>query len=201
MSWWGFTGPQQKAKDRGYVERRELPVSETRYTYLRSGQGFLDDSLYGRTQFHLDGGEACHFLCFNQQRSFGFQMSTHTGHFVFFTPGDQGYSVLCFDRDPATQQRDKKIWQRKLPLRAHAMVLAGESLFLGGVPDVVDPDDPLASFEGRKGASLIAMQAETGERLAECTLDASPVFDGLIAAGHRLYMADRAGHVLCFVGR
>jgi outer membrane protein assembly factor BamB len=197
MSWWGFNGPQQKERDRPYVERRGLPVSQTRSTYLRSGQGFLDDSLFGRTQFHLDGDEACHLLCFNRRRSYGFQMSTHTGHFVFFTPGEQGYSLLGFNRTPERAKKDTKIWERKLPLRVQAMVLAGENLFLAGVPDAIDPDDPLASFEGRKGASLVAVEGETGKKLSELKLDAPPVFDGLVAAGGRLYLADCAGDLLC----
>jgi outer membrane protein assembly factor BamB len=196
LTGWGYKGPH--AGNQPYAKRSGLPVSQTRYTYLRGGQSFLDDSLFGRTQFHLDGGEACHLLCFNDQRCYGFQMSTGTGHFVFFTPGGQGYAVVCFDRGLKTERKDRKIWEQRLPLRGHAMVLAGDNLFLGGVPDVIDPNDPLASFEGRKGASLIALEAETGNKLSEFALDAPPVFDGLIAAAGRLYLADRAGHILCF---
>lgn len=198
MGWWGFTGPEQKGRDRPYMEREVIPVSDKRYPYLRSGQGFLDDSFFGRTQFHLDGGEACHLLCFNEKRSYGFQMSTGTGHFVFFTPGQEGYAVLCFDRDREAEKKERKVWERRLPLRVRAMVLTGENLFLGGVPDVIDPSDPLASLEERTGGSLVAVGAETGETLSEWGLDASPVFDGLIAAAGRLYLADRVGHVRCF---
>ena len=36
---------------------------------------------------------------------------------------------------------------------ARAMVLAGDHLFAAGTPDVVDPDDPPAAFEGRAGAA------------------------------------------------
>ena len=42
-------------------------------------------------------------------------------------------------------------WQTMIPLRIRAMVLAGDRLFAAGTPDVVDPDDPLAAFEGRQG--------------------------------------------------
>ena len=67
------------------------------------------------------GGEACHLLCFDRQRSYGFQMSTHPGHYVFFTPGDKGYSILGFDRNRASERKSKPIWQRKLPLRVYAV--------------------------------------------------------------------------------
>jgi outer membrane protein assembly factor BamB len=196
MSWWGFNGPQPTGRDRPYVESRGLPVTEKRYTYLRSGQGFLDDSLYGRTQFHLDGGEACHLLCFDQQRSYGFQLSTHPGHFVFFTPGDKGYSILCFDRGRTGERRNKTIWQQRLPLRVYAMVLAGENLFVSGVPDRIDPDDPLASFEGRLGGELRALSSADGTPLSNLPLDSPPVFDGLIAAGGRLFFSTLDGRVV-----
>jgi outer membrane protein assembly factor BamB len=195
---WDFKGPQAAKKPD--AQRRGVPAPDKPHVYLRSGQGFLDDSLYGRTQFHLDGGEFCHLLCFNEQRSYGFQLSTGTGHFVFFTPGGEGYSILGFDRGQSPRSKRKPIWEQKLPLRVYAMVLAGENLFLAGLPDVVDPNDPLASLEGRKGARLVALRAETGETLAQLELDAPPVFDSLIAARGVLYLADRAGSVICFKG-
>ena len=42
-------------------------------------------------------------------------------------------------------------WSVKIPVRARAMVLAQQRLFLAGPPDVVDPDDPYGAFEGRRG--------------------------------------------------
>ena len=36
------------------------------------------------------------------------------------------------------------------PERVRAMVLAGETLFAAGPPDLLDPEDPLAAFEGRR---------------------------------------------------
>jgi len=197
LSSWGFTGPETKSREEPYMGSRRLPVSEERYAYLRGGQGFLDESLYGRTQFHLDGGEACHLLCFNRQRSYGFQMSTHPGHHVFFTPGDKGYSILGFDRSRATERKSKPVWQQKLPLRVSAMVLAGENLFVSGVPDRIDPNDPLASFEGRLGGELYALSASDGTTLSKTPLDSPPIFDGLIAVGGQLLMSTRDGRVMC----
>jgi hypothetical protein len=37
-------------------------------------------------------------------------------------------------------------------------------LFVAGPPDVIPEDDPLAAFEGRKGADLWAVSASTGEK-------------------------------------
>jgi len=47
----------------------------------------------------------------------------------------------------------------------------------------------------------VALSADDGRVLAETALEAPPVFDGLIAAGGRLYLADRAGRLRCFAGK
>jgi outer membrane protein assembly factor BamB len=95
------------------------------------------------------------------------------------------------------RQRPAK-WQKMVPLRIRAMVLAGDRLFAAGVPDVVDPKDPLASFEGRKGALLEVFSTEDGSRLESHRLPSPPAFDGLSAAAGRLYLATHDGKVICF---
>jgi hypothetical protein len=89
------------------------------------------------------------------------------------------------------------LWKTWLPVRIRAMVKAGDTLFVAGPPDALDEKDPLAAFEGRKGASLVAVSAKDGNKLAELPLHAPPVFDGLIAAGGRLLVALEDGSLLC----
>jgi hypothetical protein len=89
-------------------------------------------------------------------------------------------------------------WELQIPMRTRAMVLAGDTLFLAGPPDVVDEDDPLAAIEGRKGALLWAVSTADGKRLTEYRLDVPPVFDGLIAAGGKLYMTTADNSVTCW---
>jgi len=81
------------------------------------------------------------------------------------------------------------------------MVAAGPTLFVAGPPDVAEDADPYAAFEGRKGALLWSVAAADGRKLAELKLDAEPVFDGLIAAGGRLFMTTRDGRLLCMGGQ
>ena len=57
----------------------------------------------------------------------------------------------------------------------------------------------LDAFEGKEGIRLRAISTADGAKLAECELDALPVFDGLAAAG-KLYLATKDGKVLCFSG-
>lgn len=89
-------------------------------------------------------------------------------------------------------------WQKMVPLRIRAMVLAGNLLFTAGLPDTVDADDPLAAFEGRKGGELQVFSATDGASLGTYPLSAPPVFDGLSAAAGRLYLATRDGKLVCF---
>ncbi len=66
---------------------------------------------------------------------------------------------------------------------------------------VVDPQNPLAALEGRKGAELRVLSADDGEKLAGYHLDSPPVFDGMAAAGGKIYLTLADGSVRCFAGR
>ena len=89
-------------------------------------------------------------------------------------------------------------WQQMVPLRIRAMVLAGDTLFAAGLPDVVDPDDPATSFKGRKGAFLCAYDAKSGKQISKMKLPAPPAFDGMSATEGRLFLALEDGAVVCF---
>ena len=98
------------------------------------------------------------------------------------------------------RQRPAK-WQKMIPLRVRAMVLAGDRLFTAGTPDVLDPKDPMAAFEGRKGARLQVFSAKDGAPLTSMALPSAPAFDGMIAANGRLYIVTNDGKLLCLSGK
>jgi outer membrane protein assembly factor BamB len=95
-----------------------------------------------------------------------------------------------------------------------AMCVAGDRLFVAGPPDVVDerqayhsPDDPQmlallerqeAAYAGRLGGRLWVVDKGSGQVLDRRALDAVPVFDGLAAAGGRLYLTTVDGRVLSY---
>ena len=89
-------------------------------------------------------------------------------------------------------------WQKMIRLRIRAMVLAGDYLFAAGLPDVVDPEDPMAAFEGRRGALLQVFSISDGSLVRSHSLSSPPAFDGLSAAHERLYLATLDGKVVCF---
>ena len=95
-------------------------------------------------------------------------------------------------------RREPAKWQQFIPLRVRAMLLADQHLFAVGQPDVVDPRDPTASFEGRNESLLNVYSATDGSLIKSHQLDAAPVFDGLSAAGGCLYLVTQDGRLICF---
>lgn len=88
-------------------------------------------------------------------------------------------------------------WTNQLPVLARALVLAKDTLFLAGPPDIFSCDEPTATLEGKKGGILCALSSADGKKLAQYSLDSPPVFDGMVAAGGRLFLATVEGSVLC----
>jgi len=108
-------------------------------------------------------------------------------------------------------------WSEDVPILVRAMVLAGKTLFLAGPPDLIDEPKTLESFEtpetqqllrkqaaaleGSEGALLWAVSATDGQKLVEQKLEQTPVFDGMIAAGDRIYYATTDGQVIALGGK
>ncbi len=102
----------------------------------------------------------------------------------------------------------------KPPLQVRAMVLADETLYIAGPPDVVDEEEAFfalddasvleklaeqsALLEGKEGALIWAVSAEDGEKIAEYRLDALPVWDGMVAANGNLFLATMEGEIICY---
>ena len=102
-------------------------------------------------------------------------------------------------------------WSVEIPILARAMAKAGDTVFVCGPADIVDerqfanrtPDqlEPLRKqadlFTGSEGSVLCAVSAGDGAKIAETRLDVLPVFDGMIAAGGKLFMSTVDGQVVC----
>jgi outer membrane protein assembly factor BamB len=99
-------------------------------------------------------------------------------------------------------------------LLVRAMVLTEKVLFVAGPPNLVNEEavwnnpgraaleenleNQKRAWRGDFGARLQAINTADGTRLAEYKLDALPVFDGLICAGHRLFLAHTDGTIVCY---
>jgi outer membrane protein assembly factor BamB len=105
-------------------------------------------------------------------------------------------------------------WTKDVPVYARAMVMAGETIFVAGPPDIIDEEatfkqiiagvadveQQLAlqdeAFRGAKGSLLIAVSGQDGTLQTQYDLDAVPVWDGMAAAAGRLFMATTDGRVI-----
>jgi outer membrane protein assembly factor BamB len=204
-----FPAPmQQLGKERGGF--RIFPPAPQRGSsaeHLIATRGFLDDSYNEGTYWtfsnrwpgwdrHMGGVPAYgQILSFDDSRLYGVHVFTETVRVRRgFFPGTKGYRLYARDHNAKDDR-----WSVYIPVRVRAMVAAGEKLFVAGPPDVVPDEDPLAAFEGRRGALLWAFSAEDGQKLAELAkFDALPVYDGLIATAGRLYISLKGGWLLCF---
>ena len=90
------------------------------------------------------------------------------------------------------------VWQQYLPVRIEAMALTSDTLFAAGPPDVLNPGDPLAALEGRQGGVLLAIDPTTGERISQAQIPDPPRFDGMSAAGSRLFLVTRDGKLIAW---
>ena len=111
-----------------------------------------------------------------------------------------GPSLPDFREPPKGTKRDSRTyqWQHDLPVRPRAILKAGDRLVLGVWPKDIPDDDPHAAYEGRLGGSLWLVSAADGTKTGEMSLEHPVVWDGLSAAGRRLYVSTIAGQVLCF---
>ena len=97
------------------------------------------------------------------------------------------------DKGSGFTRGEPAVWQEYLPVRIEAMALSGDTLFAAGQPDVLNPDDPLAALEGRQGGVLLAIDPSTGKQISQTQIANPPRFDGMAAAGKRLFLVTRDG--------
>jgi outer membrane protein assembly factor BamB len=105
-------------------------------------------------------------------------------------------------------------WQVDKPdIQVRAMLVADNTLFIAGPPDVVDEEEAFFAMDdaavleklaeqsqllkGKDGARLWAVSTQSGKRLSQYSLDSLPVWDGMIAANGKLYLATMDGDVAC----
>ncbi|MFP4056779.1 MAG: PQQ-binding-like beta-propeller repeat protein [Candidatus Brocadiia bacterium] len=182
---------------------------------LWASAGMLDDSWFNRTYWFLDGARRGQLLVFDDQAVYAvrayLKWDANRG---FHRPGAGGYTVYAAGRRAPSRREAGKgqdtrggspsgapDWTVRVPLRPTAMVLAGTRLFVAGTPDALDAKRPWAAYEGERGGLLVVLSGRDGSALAKGRLDAPPVYEGLAAAGGRLYIAAADGKILCMEGR
>ncbi len=105
-------------------------------------------------------------------------------------------------------RKGKMVWSRPAAPIGRALVVGAERLAVAGpVPwaekskgelAFEDPAAAIAGFRGAKGNLLEVVSAEDGKPICQAELPAMPSFDGMSAAGGRLYVSLRNGEVVCY---
>ncbi|MFO7901336.1 MAG: PQQ-binding-like beta-propeller repeat protein [Pirellulaceae bacterium] len=113
---------------------------------------------------------------------------------VYFTPGKKGYLLFAVEGINETRGKPRRTWSNRIPVRVQAMVLASGRILAAGPPDLMDLD----AFEGKAGGELQIIDAASGEKLSENTLQSPPVFNGAAAARGKLFISCEDGSVVCF---
>lgn len=155
------------------------------------------------------------YLVFDDKAVYSVRIHPHIGKFDrYFAPGGAGYRIFADERIPdaprfvsvksatAIERIDEKdvgrsLWNIHTPLRAEAMLVAGDKLFLAGAPDLADKNDPWGAIDGTRGGLLWGVCAASGEKIAELKLPAPPVFDGMSSAGGMLFASLKDGRIIC----
>jgi outer membrane protein assembly factor BamB len=205
------------ATDGANVFIRQMKVSSSGgrgRQHLYTTGGYLDPSWFNRTFWQVGQATTSGLMILGKNVAYGVEVYSSRGANSVFRPGAKAYRLRCIPlKAPAgsssgkqatarrRRQGPKPLWEQRIGIRVTAMVRAGDILFVAGAPDVVDPKDPYGAWEGRKGGVLAAFATGDGRKLAEYKLSAPPVWDGMAAAGGRLYIATMDGKVLCFCGK
>jgi len=196
--------------------------------HVLATSGFLDDAWFNRTYwmysqswpgFYLAdrAPKTGHLLAVGPERTYAVVAYTSRNlQSPLFTPGAKGYLLQADanDNEPVMDYRTRETtkgwgftraklpeWHQFVPVRMRAMVLARGKLVVAGPPDTVTEEDPMATYDGRTNGVLLVFSAADGKKVAERTLEHPPVFDGLIAAGGRLYASLRDGSIVCLGDR
>jgi len=215
--------PFSGAMDEAALFHRALSTSEI--GLVAKGVSKLTDKQREGLVLHLDfekGGTRDRSPCGNNGRTGEKTGKTVKGPFgdaMVFKPGKRGAATKGKPKRRGRRSGSSIAfrWTRDMPIMVRAMALADKTLFIAGPEDLVDEDDAfrkfpdpavqkqldaqLAALAGKRGAVLQAVDADTGEALAEYKLDSPPVFDGLIVAGGRLYLVTTDGKVICYAAK
>jgi outer membrane protein assembly factor BamB len=176
---------------------QQMPPPRQTSDRIHAKGGLLDDSYFKRIPWSFGPKSSyARLIVHDQTAAYFIRMFDSLRGLdpkVYFTPGKEGYLLFATDKETG-----KQIWKKRIPVRVNAMVATEELLFVAGLPDVVDANDPLGAFEGRKGGMFSACDKTDGKTLWEYKLSSPPVFNGMAAANGRLYLATQDGSIACF---
>jgi outer membrane protein assembly factor BamB len=190
---------------------RQMNVSEPNartQKHLYTTGGYLDSSWFNRTFWKFGPAQSSGLMVLGKDAVYGMELYSNRGRETVFKPASKAYSLVCYSlrtptrpaagkakgkrTKPARRQKGTRAtWRQRLNMRTTALLRAGDMLFAAGCPDVIDPK------ENSEGV-LAVFATDDGRKLAKYKLTAPPVWDGLAAAGGKLYIALTNGDIVSF---
>ncbi|MBM4016858.1 MAG: methyltransferase domain-containing protein [Planctomycetes bacterium] len=206
-----LTADDQYVYLRDNVFDKSAAVRPAGNPHLLTLTGFLDDTWPHRSYWIL--GARCslstgcsqrdknlvfgRLLAFDASTVYGYgRASVHWSNML----QDGPYRLFALGRADGREQ-----WARPPAIQVRAMLLADKVLLVAG-PAPAPPREAAPPADARGGTAagdsgcrglLLALSAADGAELARCPLDSPPVFDGMAAAGGRLYISLENGRLLC----
>lgn len=193
-------------KGRRFIERILQSKGERMQTNLIMALGgFLEESYfngsfwdYNNTTANILSLDESHLYGVNVYTKNAFKSHTH----VNFYPGEGNITLFASGIKSTTSGNKSKgpktTWTTKIPIKAKSLLVGSDSLYLAGVRDIVDEQDPWAHYDGRMGGMLTIHSKSDGKLKREIDLKSPAVFDGLASAGGKLFISCKDGSVLCF---
>ncbi|MDP6544917.1 MAG: PQQ-binding-like beta-propeller repeat protein [Phycisphaerae bacterium] len=171
--------------------------------------GYGRDKYPGGMSGQIRGGETYRLFAAEKKMSGPLPSYREKQHLRGARSGNRlGLKVTQRDRRHGAPSLHRYRWSKPMPIFVRALVLADKTLVLAGPPEPTEsrsaqlqlkaPDKAEAAFLGKQGAVLRLVSAADGETLTEYKLDSSPIFDGMIAAGNRIYISLQDGSLVCF---
>jgi outer membrane protein assembly factor BamB len=205
------------ATDGADVFIRQMKVSSSGNRggkHLYTTGGYLDASWFNRTFWKVGRAQTSGLMILGKDVAYGVEVYASRSRETVFMPGAKTYRLRCIplkgsignlSGNQATAKRRrqgaKALWEQRIGIRVTAMVRTADTIFVAGAPDVIDRKDPHGAWEGRKGGVIAAFAADDGKKLTEYKLPAPPVWDGMAAAGGRLFISTLDGGIICMGGR
>jgi len=194
-----------------FIRQMQVSSSDARGgPHLFTTAGYLDPSWFNRTFWQVGRARTSGLMVLGRDVAYGTEVYESRSRETVFKPGANVYRLQCISLKPPArsaagkqpkakrrQQGTKPVWEQHLGIRVTAMIRAGDTIFVAGSPDVVDPEDPHGAWEGRNGGILAAYTADDGKKLAEYTLPSPPVWGGMAAARGRLFISTSSGCIVC----
>ena len=182
-------------------------IRDSKGGYLRARGGFLDDSWLNNVYWELNSATA-QIMAFDNNRTYGvtglrrlaWKSASHDTHKL-----GSGYNLFAYDlpatgnkkTNPAKKRKKstRRAWTTKIPIRAQAMILDKDSIYLAGATDKASL---WTTADEKKLGQLLIHSKETGEETGRHDIDSAPVLDGLAAANGKIYLVLKNGTISCY---